>query len=532
VIASFLPIWLVDVIGSFCMFLLAFLCLRLALRLRLLTPTNIIWTYLLWVCYALSIFAVSRSAGHILKQLLLMTGYAPVWKQIQPFSGAVNSFSFMVVGAVTLFFERSWQIYQQITKDKQALQVAHTQLLDLNQNLESRVRERTKALTLSEAKYRRIFEGSRDMVAVVNGRGRILDLNPAGKQLLSLPEEWALMDDIEFQRYLADQRDWETLLTALEGDGAVSSLEMDIILPDGASRRTLLSGSLAEGPGKAMVTIHLLIKDIEQQYRMREQMAQAEKLASIGELSAGVAHEINNPLGIILGYTQLMIRGESKKTERFQDLKTIEKHVRHCQSIVGDLLNFARSSPPKRELADIHTLIEEVLQLVQYQGDLAQIRICKAYDDRIPDLRLDTKKMKQVLINLIMNASYAMGKQGILTLTTHLNPTGDSVILDVTDTGCGIHSKDLARIFDPFFTTKPTDQGTGLGLSVSYGIVKNHGGDISVSSRAGEGTTFSILLPLPSASDELNGRRADGLPHLKAARVVNGERSVEKDTGS
>ena len=145
--ASFVPILLVDVAGSLGMILLAFLCLRLALRLRLLAPTNIIWTYLLWLCYALSIFAVSRSAGHILKQLLLMTGHAAIWAEIRPYSGAVNSFSFMVVGAVTLFFERSWQIYQQISKDKQALQVAHAQLLDLNQNLESRVRARTKELS-------------------------------------------------------------------------------------------------------------------------------------------------------------------------------------------------------------------------------------------------------------------------------------------------------------------------------------------------------------------------------------------------
>jgi two-component system, NtrC family, sensor kinase len=530
--ASFVPIYLVDMIGSFCMILLAFLCLRLVLRLRSLAPKNIIWTYLLWLCYALSIFAVSRSVGHILKQLLLMTRHAALWTDIQPYSGAVNSFTFMVVGAVTLFFERSWQIYQQIARDKQALQVAHTQLLDLNQNLESRVRERTTALTISEAKYRRIFEGSRDMIAVVDGEGRILDLNPAGKRLLSLHDDDVIVGGIEFQRYLAYKRDWERLKVGLEGDGAVSSMEMDIVLPDGASRRTLLSGSLAEGPGDETVTIHLLIKDIEQQRRMHEQMAQAEKLASIGELSAGVAHEINNPLGIILGYTQLMIRGESDRTERFQDLKTIEKHVRHCQSIVGDLLKFARSSPPKRRLVDIHTLIDEVLQLVQYQGDLAQITIRKVYDDRVPELHLDAKKIKQVLLNLIINASYAMGRQGTLTLSTGLNPSGDSVILDIKDTGCGIQSKDLPRIFDPFYTTKPTDQGTGLGLSVSYGIIKNHGGDISVSSWAGEGTTFSILLPLPLGHGEASARTVSGHPDFKDDHIVDAEAAGEKDTGS
>ena len=506
--ASFLPIWLVDVVGSVCMILLAFLCLRLALRLRLLTPTNIIWTYLLWLCYALSIFAVSRSAGHIIKQLLLMGGHSAIWSQIKPYSGAVNSFTFMVVGAVTLFFERSWLIYQQISKDKQALQVAHTQLLDLNQNLESRVRERTTALTISEAKYRRIFENSLDMVAVVDGGGCILDLNPAGKRLLSLPDGAAQVDCIDFRKYLAQPQDWTELLDALRGDGAVSSLEIDLVLSDGTTRRTLLSGSLAEGPGGEPATIHLLIKDIEQRRQMQEQMAQADKLASIGELSAGVAHEINNPLGIILGFTQLMIRSEAEGTERFQDLKTIEKHVRHSQSIVGDLLKFARSSPPKRESTDIHVLIDEVLQFVQYQGGLAQVSIRKRYDARIPPLHIDAKKIKQVLINLIMNAKHAMGQEGTLTFATRLDPSGEGLVLDVTDTGCGIRARDQARIFDPFFTTKSTDEGTGLGLSVSYGIVKNHGGDILVSSRSGEGATFSILLPLSSTGDGSEANRS------------------------
>jgi PAS domain S-box-containing protein len=502
---SFLPIWLVDVVGSGCMILLAFLCLRLALRLRLLAPTNIIWTYLLWVCYALSIFAVSRSAGHILKQFLLMTGHATLWSGIQPFSGAVNSFSFMVVGAVTLFFERSWQIYQQILRDKQALQVAHTQLLDLNQNLESRVRERTTALTISETKYRRIFEGSQDIIVVMNTGGHILDLNPAGRKLLALSAAGALLDGIDFQRYLAGPRDWEDLSRALHRYGAFTSLELDLTLPDGASRRALLSGSLAEGPGGESPTIHLLIKDVEQQRRMREQIAQADKLASIGELSAGVAHEINNPLGVILGYTQLMIRHEDIETERFQDLKTIEKHVRHCQTIVGDLLNFARTSPPKRKLVDIHALIDEVLQFVQYQGDLAQIRIEKAYAEGGVPLYIDSKKIKQVFINLIMNAGHAMSKKGgTLTLRTRLRFAEGRLAIDVGDTGCGIDGKDLGRIFDPFFTTKSPDEGTGLGLSVSYGIVKNHGGDIRVSSRPGEGATFTVLLPLPMADGDTN----------------------------
>jgi two-component system, NtrC family, sensor kinase len=245
--------------------------------------------------------------------------------------------------------------------------------------------------------------------------------------------------------------------------------------------------------------IHFMVKDIEQQHLMREQMAQADKLASIGELSSGIAHEINNPLGIILGYTQLMLRNEPVASDRAPDLKTIEKQVRHCKSIVEDLLNFARMSAPKKEMCDIHKIIDDVIHFIRQHSKLDGIEIHTAYDRQIGSLLLDSKKISQVLINLLMNATYAIGRKGAITVVTAVSEGGRQAGIQVQDTGAGIQPKDLARIFDPFFTTKPTGQGTGLGLSVSYGIIKNHGGDIRVESTPGRGATFTILLPIPDA---------------------------------
>ena len=259
----------------------------------------------------------------------------------------------------------------------------------------------------------------------------------------------------------------------------------------------------AEEPSGKESTVHFLVKDIEQQHMMREQMAQADKLASIGELSSGIAHEINNPLGIILGYTQLMLRNEPNGSDRAADLKTIEKQVRHCKSIVEGLLNFARTSAPKKELRDIHAVIDDVLHFIRQHSKLDGIEIQTDFDSRVGLLLLDEKKISQVLINLLMNAIYAVGSQGNITVATGMTDNGQKAFVRVQDTGCGIQTKDLARIFDPFFTTKPTGQGTGLGLSVSYGIIKNHGGDIRVESISGHGATFKLLLPIPAA---FNGR--------------------------
>jgi two-component system NtrC family sensor kinase len=502
--ASLLPIWLTDVVGSILMIVFAFLSFGLSLRLKRRAPNNIIVTYLLWVCLALFVFAISRSAGHLLKQIFLLTDRRDMWTAIQPISGAVNTFTFIVVASVTLFFERTWTIYGTILKDRQALRTAHEELLFMNQNLEELVEQRTEALVISEQKYRRIFEVSKDMILVTQTDGRILNLNPAGRQLVGLKgTENSTLEGRYFQDFLSGQKDWHAINRHIEDRGFVSSEEFDLKLADGTRRRVLLSGSLAQSYSEEAETIHFLIKDIEQRRLMQKQMAQADKLASIGELSSGIAHEINNPLGIILGYTQLLLRNEDNRSDRFNDLKTIEKHVKSCKAIVADLLNFARTSSPQREKFDIHAVIDDVISFVRHHSNLENIRINRAFAPALPTVLMDEKKIKQVLINLLMNAIHAVAPQGTITLTTGLNDAGNRISVEVADTGHGIKEQNLSRIFDPFFTTKPTGEGTGLGLSVSYGIVKGHGGNITVKSKHGRGAVFTLSLPL---TPRLSGR--------------------------
>lgn len=504
-IISLVPIWAVDVIGSILMIVFAFLSFGFSLRLKQKDPNNIIVTYLLWVCLALFVFAISRSAGHLLKQIFLLAGHRELWSAIQPFSGATNTFTFIVVASVTLFFERTWAIYGTILKDRQALQTAHEELLYLNQNLEQLVEKRTEALVISEQKYRRIFEVSKDMILVTWTDGRIVTINPAGRQLVGLTagDGGGAVEGRHFQEYLASPEDWNAILHHIENRGFISSEEFDLVLENGAHRRVLLSGSLARNPAEEGETIHFLIKDIEQRRLMQKQMAQADKLASIGELSSGIAHEINNPLGIILGYTQLLLRNEDLQSDRYNDLKTIEKHVQSCKSIVEDLLNFARTSSPQKERLDIHAVIEDVIGFVRHHSNLETIQIETVFAGKLPPVVMDEKKIKQVLINLLMNAIHAVARKGTIKLTTGLNESGSRVMVEVSDTGHGITQENLSRIFDPFFTTKPTGEGTGLGLSVSYGIIKGHGGNITVKSEPGQGAAFTLFLPVTEA---LSGR--------------------------
>jgi PAS domain S-box-containing protein len=502
-----LPIWSIDLVGSILMIIFSFICLRLVHTLRRRDPNNVIWTYLLLVCFGLACFAVSRSAGHILKQILVITGQSTLWGKIRPFSGAINTLTFVFVGAVTLFFERIWIIYRQIFKDKQTLQSTRDELLYLNQNLGNLVAERTQELAQSEHKYRRIYEVSRDMIVVTTRQGEILNLNPAGYEMLGYRADDFSFVGQSFESILMKAADWRMIKDAIDRQGFIANTEVDLQHKENRTIRSLISGSLDKGLSDKEDTIHFLVKDIEQRRQIEEQIAQADKLASIGQLSAGIAHEINNPLGIILGYTQLLIRNEDGQTDKYKDLKTIEKHVRNCKTIVEDLLNFSRTSTPKEDLIRIDDAIEDVLKFMQHHADLDRVEIHKNYDASIPEMLLDEKKIKQVLINLIMNAKHAIGRSGVLSLSTQLRPTARQVIIKIADNGHGIERKNLSRIFDPFFTTKPTGEGTGLGLSVSYGIIKNHGGDILVDSKVGQGSTFTVILPIVSpVKDKANAK--------------------------
>ncbi len=231
--------------------------------------------------------------------------------------------------------------------------------------------------------------------------------------------------------------------------------------------------------------------------QMEKQIAQTEKIASLGRLVAGVAHEINNPLGIIIGYSQLLQRECGPHCKNASDLKTMEKHALACKKIVEDLLKFSRASRQTDVEVDIKANIRESLALVEKHFSKENVTI--NFDDTAgsPKILGDPDRLHQLFLNLALNAVDAMKGGGNLTVTVRQPESGESKGVEVifTDTGGGISQEDMGRIFDPFFTTKEVGKGTGLGLAVSYGIVKDHGGMISAESEPGKGTTFHILFP-------------------------------------
>jgi len=238
------------------------------------------------------------------------------------------------------------------------------------------------------------------------------------------------------------------------------------------------------------------VKDVTDQKQMEQKIQQTEKLVAMGQLAAGVAHEINNPLGVILCYVELLKRQLSEFPQGQSDLTTIEKQARNCKRIVSDLLAFARSGETSKQPASLNQAMEEVLNMVSEQFKKQGIQTDLDLDPDLPLLDMDVNKMKQVFLNMLMNARQAMdGREGRVHITTGYFSQDNLARIVFEDNGQGIPEYIQDRIFDPFFSTKRTGEGTGLGLSVSYGIIREHGGEISVQSRPGNGTRFVIDLP-------------------------------------
>ncbi len=235
-----------------------------------------------------------------------------------------------------------------------------------------------------------------------------------------------------------------------------------------------------------------------------EQLSHSEKMAAIGQMAAGIAHELNTPLGIILGYTQLLEEDLEGQDEVYEMLKKIETQAKLCKRIVKGLLKFAREEKKHLSEVNINELIEEVLSLIEHTLAMDFIEVVRRFDQNIPLYRGDPEKLKQVFMNLITNAQHAIGEKGKIYITTKYLPDKKEIMVAIADTGCGIPPEIKDRIFEPFFTTKEEGKGTGLGLAVVKAILEEHGASIEFQSpvedenlgEKGKGTVFIIHFPL------------------------------------
>ncbi|MEW6664024.1 MAG: ATP-binding protein [Thermodesulfobacteriota bacterium] len=500
----------VDFVGSATMILLAVLCVHRALVLRRRDPQNIMWTYLVWFCSGLLVFTLFRSLGHIVKHVLVGADLGPVWTHIRPVSGSVNTITFLIVGSITLFFSRVYRAYRHMLLDKATIEKARDEIAHLNINLEGMVESRTRELAASEEKYRRVFENSKDMLFICNGEGVILDVNPYGVQFLGHSRKEDVIGIHLFRDVFVKPADAQAVRSTLQAQGFVKDMELSFRTRGRDESMVLFSATTTRQDDGRPAGLEGIVKDITSRKQMEVQLLQADKLASLGQLSAGIAHEINNPLGIVLGYTRLILKEADPEAQFYNDLRVVEKHALNCKKIVENLLRFSRATSTTKTRVNLNDLIREVVAVVENKFSIEKVQMISRLAADLPYTMADPDKVSQVFMNILMNARQSIDGAGTITVSSDWDGKAGRIYVSFEDTGCGIAPEILNKIFDPFFTTKPIGMGTGLGLAVSYGIVKDHEGEIKVTSSPGEGSTFVVVLPILDADDLKTSRRSAG----------------------
>jgi len=383
----------------------------------------------------------------------------------------------IVLGAsAVLFFERRW-----------------------SRILEERVNKRTEDLKKSEERYRSLVESAEDFIFTVDYDGNFLSMNSFTANFFGGRQEEFIGKSFKnlFHEKIAEKQLELVRLVYGSGKSARDEFKLEI-----GGHEIWINASfmpLKDEEGRVSAAI-CIARDITENKNLERQMINTEKLASLGTLAAGVAHEINNPLGVILGFTDLLLRKTDKGTQQFEDLKTIERQGFHCKQVVENLLSFARFEEGNSEYSYLNQCLDEIIKVVKHTMEMNNIELVMELGKDIPMVKGDSRQLQQVFLNLTNNALAAMEDGGRLMIRTRVERGGKKAIVQFQDNGIGIREEDMDYIFEPFFTTKPEGEGTGLGLFVSYGIVKKYGGLIDCISRFSDsspkagGTTFTVKL--------------------------------------
>ncbi len=394
-------------------------------------------------------------------------------------------FLILLGGAGVVFYESRWSaaLEQEVQRQTAALEKSKDELAK------------------SEKLYKSLVESAEDVILNVDAKGEVLSINRYGARALGYTPQGIVGKNISDVFPGKTKEEINRLIKEVFADGRAQRATHEVSV---GGKEYFFNINLTPIRENDRVLSTLIIAhDITSQKEMENQLYHTEKLASLGQLAAGVAHEINNPLAIILGFSDMLLEKVDPNSKEFNIIKTIERQGYNCKKIVENLMTFARAPEKDQYDTDINRGIEAVLEVVKNTLLTKKVSFHTNLAEGLPRVRGDAARLQQVFLNLINNAVLAMPQGGQLTITTRLNPTGDRVEIRFADTGVGIKREHLQKIYDPFFTTRKVGEGTGLGLSVSYAIIKKFQGAITCESSTKEefpekdsGTTFTIMLPV------------------------------------
>ncbi len=427
-------------------------------------------------------------------------------------------------------FVKELSLEYDLSQDKEKLEKYSTRLEEL-------VAERTRELNKSELMLRSLFENANDGIVIMDKDGKILNANQKACEMHGFDKDALIGTNIELLELQENKQSFnERKKRILNGESML--FETQHYRRDGSRVSLEISAKAIEVEGNLL--IQSFQRDIADRKRLQEQLFQSQKMESIGVLAGGIAHDFNNILSAILGHAELLHEFGNLDAAAKQRVKIIENSSRKAGQMVSKLLSFARQGSFESVPLNLNDVIKDSVELIERMMNKKKVDMKIELDDAIPSINGDSNQMEQVIMNLAVNAGDAMPNGGLITISTAtanlekdaslvhpLLEPGRYVTLRISDTGTGIPDAIRDRIFDPFFTTKETGKGTGLGLAMVYGIVKEHRGVINVKSHVGKGTTFEIYLP---ASDKAVQRAGKSPVYSMTGRekilVVDDEKDV------
>jgi two-component system, NtrC family, sensor kinase len=365
-------------------------------------------------------------------------------------------------------------------------------------------------LQRSNALLRNLIISAVDGVIAADMRGKVIIFNDAAASIFGYSVAEAL-EHLDVRQIYPDGKEREVMRQLRSDDhggrGKLRSYQVEVLHRDGTPIPISLNAAIVYEKDREVATIGFF-HDVRETLRMKKvlektqlQLLQAEKMASLGKLAAGVAHQLNNPLGGITLFTKLVLEDYELPPGAREDLSRVLGDAERCRETVKELLEFTRQTRHLMQPHDVNQAISRTLFLLKNQALFQNIIIETQLDPQLPTVTSDSQQLNHMFMNIILNAAQAMEGSGRLTVRTSAVPASGKVHIEIEDTGPGIPPEVLPHIFDPFFTTKDEGKGTGLGLSLVYGIVENHGGQIKASSEPGKGATFVIELPVTSKVD-------------------------------
>ncbi|HHT9119664.1 MAG TPA: PAS domain S-box protein [Candidatus Hypogeohydataceae bacterium YC41] len=373
--------------------------------------------------------------------------------------------------------------------------IEHVMLLMEDITEQTRLREEVRK---TERHLASVVESANDIVVSMDPYGIITTWNTAGEKITELSAQELIGRHITSLCATGEDENLRQALISTTEAGKVKNIEVKIKTKRGKEIPVAWNFSSMRDGGSKLVGLAAIGRDLTETKQLQGQLIQSAKLASLGVLAGGIAHELRNPLGITSAAAQLFLERPDDPEFLKECAQRIYTGIQRASEIIEGLLKFARHSPGQHEPTDINKILEETLTLIGKQLTTQQITVHRDLYPSLPLIKADGKLLNQVFLNIIINASNAMPKGGHLWIKTELEQRHMTAALKIVvkDNGVGIPKEHIDKIFDPFFSTMPVGKGTGLGLSICYGIVKEHGGEIKVESTEGEGSTFTILLPV------------------------------------